>query len=130
MLILVIGKTGSGKSTFTEHQLFPYVGSRPIKVIAEPSPAQLKAENFNLVDDAIVIEVTTDKDVPADLRSRADYIVFMTDVSMGVYFEREANDVSEVRNKRVYSAVKSICGVDFTPVVFDPNSKRFMVHYL
>ena len=129
MLILIIGKTGSGKSTFTEHQLFPYVGGKTIKVIAEPTPAQLKAGNLNFVDDAIVIEVSTDKDVPTEMRLQADYVVFMTDFAMKSYFEREANDVAEISSSRAYSACRSICGIDYTPVVFDPNGKRFLVHY-
>lgn len=129
MLILILGKTGSGKSFFTEHQLFPYVSGETVKVISEPSPAQLKANPVDFSSGHLVIEAISDKDVPADLRARADYVVFMTDNSMQEYFDRSSNDMGEIRSKRSYSLVKSICGVDYTPVVFDPNSKRFIIHY-
>lgn len=131
MLILVLGQAGSGKSFFTEHKLFPYVGNSHIEVISEPTPAQLKNSDIleQLKDKVYVIEVQSDKDVPQDLRARADLFVFMTNAALGAYFDRIANDVADLRNQRAYSAVKSICGVGYTPVVFDPNAKRFIVHY-
>lgn len=131
MLILVIGEAGSGKTWFTEYKLFPYVGNKTVEIIREPTPSQLKDNNIpeKIKDSIVVIELFTDKDCPGDIRKLADLIVFTTHTAMSDYFGRNANDVADVRKKRVYSVVRSICGVDYTPVVFDPNAKRFIVHY-
>ena len=129
MLILVLGETGSGKTFFTEHKLFPYVGGKKVIVFNEALPMQLK--NISLEDSeiAIVVEAMTDRDVPNELRQKADFIAFMTATSLEAYFSRVINDLIDVREKRIYAAMKTVCGVDYTPVVFDPNSKRFIAHY-
>lgn len=136
MLILVIGEAGSGKTFFTEQKLYPYVGARTVEVIRDPTPGRLKALDIadklrqqSKGDSVLVIEAVTDKDVPFDLRTQADYLVFMTPYVLGSYFDRSSNDVGYLRNTRVLSAMKAICGVGHTPVVFDPNGKRFIAHY-
>lgn len=132
MLILIFGEAGSGKTFFTDHKLFPYVGKRELEVIRDALPAQLKSADIAAKfqgDGVLVIEAHTDKDVPQELRDKADYIVFTTITALGDYFNRLSNDVGDIRQKRAYSAVKAVCGVQFTPVVYDPNGKRFIVHY-
>lgn len=131
MLILVIGAAGSGKSFFTEHKLFCYIGNQQFDVIREPTPAQLKTPEIaeKITNSVLVIEAGTDKDIPQELRPKADLYVFMTHLALGDFFNRQSNDVHEICNKRVYCAAKAVCGVDYTPVVFDPNGKRFIIHY-
>lgn len=137
MLILVIGEAGSGKTFFTEQKLYPYVGARSVEVIRDPTPGRLKALDIagkfrqqSLDDSVLVIEAVTDKDIPHELRTQADYLVFMSPCALESYFGRLVNDVDSLRREsRVFAAMKAICGVNHTPVIFDPNGKRFIAHY-
>lgn len=125
MIILLIGESGTGKTTF-QSRVFNYAEGT-IKRVDQLDAKKFVDENLGDIINSghqitWVFEMQSYKGVPPVIRKNADYIIFMSRKSLNGYFGKNPDDIDF--NMRVMNACQNVF-VNYVKVVYDVKRDMF-----